>query len=77
MRQKETKTNRFEGKAFDDKRRFQQIFCFCNDAIFVIDPKEDKILNVNPKACRMLGYSYEELLSLPISSIHLAAGADV
>jgi len=70
IRQKEIKTNRFEGTLYNDKERFQQIFTFSNDAIFVIDPKEDKILDVNPKACRMLGYSYEELLSLPISSIH-------
>jgi len=70
MRQKETKANRFEGTLDKDIMRFQQIFTFCNDAIFVIDPKEDKILDVNPRACRMLGYSYEELLSLPISSIH-------
>ena len=70
IRQKETKANRFEGTLNNDKVSFQQIFTFSNDAIFVIDPKEDKILDVNPKACRMLGYSYEELLSLPISSIH-------
>jgi len=70
IRQKETKANRLEGTLNDDKVSFQQVFAFSNDAIFVIDPKEDKILDVNPKACRMLGYSYEELLSLPISSIH-------
>ena len=70
IRQKETKTNRFEGTLYNDKEKFQQIFTFSNDAIFLIDPKEDKILDVNPKACDMLGYSYEELLSLPISSIH-------
>ncbi len=49
---------------------FRNIFNYSNDAIFVIDPTRDKILDVNPRTCSMLGYSREELLSLPVSAIH-------
>ena len=49
---------------------FRNIFNYSNDAIFVIDPTRDKILDVNPRTCGMLGYSREELLSLPVSAIH-------
>ncbi len=50
--------------------RFLKIFQHSNDAIFVIDPEVDKILDVNGKACTMLGYSRDQLLSTPISAIH-------
>jgi PAS domain S-box-containing protein len=52
------------------EERFRKVFTYSNDAIFVIDPEEDKIIDVNPKATQMLGYSKEELLSLPITAIH-------
>jgi len=52
------------------EERFRKIFDYSNDAILVIDPKEDKILDVNLKASTLLGYSHEELLSLPVSAIH-------
>lgn len=50
--------------------RFRKIFDHSNDAIFLIDPVADEILDVNARACSMLGYSREELRSLPISLIH-------
>ncbi len=52
------------------EEHFRKIFTYSNDAIFVIDPAKDKIIDVNPRATDMLGYSREELLSLPITSIH-------
>ncbi len=53
------------GRAED---RFHKIFDHSNDAIFLVDPKRDKILDVNAKACEMLGYIRGELLSLPMSA---------
>ena len=52
------------------EERFHRIFESSNDGIFVFDPSGDKILDANPKACSMLGYSREELLSLKVSAIH-------
>ncbi len=52
------------------EKRFRKIFDHSNDAVFVIDPEEDRILNANARACQMLGYSRDELLAMPISAIH-------
>ncbi len=49
---------------------YQAVFDHSNDAIFVINPAEDCIVDANPRACVMLGYTREELLSLPVSAIH-------
>ncbi len=52
-------------------QRWRSIFDYSNDAIFVIDPRRDRILEANPKASTMLGYSREELLeSMQVSTIH-------
>ena len=48
----------------------QKIFDHSNDAIFVIDPERDEIVDVNPRACSLLGYSRAELVSLSVSAIH-------
>lgn len=46
------------------------VFEAANDAIFVIDPAQDRIVDANPKACALLGYDRRELLNTPISVIH-------
>lgn len=47
------------------------IFQYANDAIFVVNPESDRILEANPKASTMLGYSREELLTtVKISTVH-------
>jgi PAS domain S-box-containing protein len=50
--------------------RFQKIFATSNDAIFVCDLQDERILNVNPRACAIFEYSHQELLALPFSAIH-------
>jgi len=65
-----TASNKAKPVSKDREERSQKIFTYSNDAIFVIDPERDQILDVNPKACTMLGYSREELLSTPITAIH-------
>jgi len=52
------------------EERFRKIFDHSNDAIFVIDPERDRFLDVNSKAGDLLGYSRDEILSLPITAIH-------
>ena len=39
--------------------------------ILLVDPQQDELLDVNPKACWAFGYSREELLSMPLSAIYL------
>ena len=41
-----------------------------NDAVFVINPRFDEIIDANPKACALLGYSRSELVSVGLSAIH-------
>ena len=54
----------------NDKELYQTVFDHSNDAIFVMNPVEDCIVDANPRACEMLGYTREELLCLPVSAIH-------
>ncbi len=39
------------------EKRLQTIFQHSNDSIFLVDVEDEAILDVNRKACRMLGYS--------------------
>lgn len=49
---------------------FQTVFERSSDMILVVELERDRILDANPKACAVLGYSQKELLSLRISEIH-------
>lgn len=40
------------------------------DPAFVIDPLEDRFVDVNAAGCDLLGYTREELLDTPVSRIH-------
>ena len=52
------------------EKGYRKIFQLSNDAIFIIDPQKNEILDVNDKACTQLEYTKKELLSLPISAVH-------
>ena len=65
-----TERKRSEEALRESEEKFRKIFDNSNDAIILIDPKRDKILDVNSKACDMLGFSPQELSSLSISAIH-------
>ena len=54
----------------ESEELYTKIFDYSNEAILVFHPELDRIVDVNPKACEMLGYSRQELLSIPISVIH-------
>lgn len=68
--QTEATRTQAETAARDFEGRFRKIFEHSNDAIFVVDPGTDRILDVNPRACDLLGYAREELLSTPITAVH-------
>jgi PAS domain S-box-containing protein len=50
--------------------RFRSVFEHTNDAIVIFDPDADEILEANPRATDLLGYSREELLGMGPSDIH-------
>jgi diguanylate cyclase (GGDEF)-like protein/PAS domain S-box-containing protein len=45
------------------EQRFSKIFNYSSDAILIFDPEKRSVLEANPKAVVLLGYSREELLN--------------
>ena len=50
------------------EERYRTLFEHANDAIFV-ENEDDEILDVNPRACELLGYSREELLTMKVTDL--------
>jgi len=53
-------------KASEDYRR---IFENAHDAILILDPEDETVLNVNPRACEIYGFPREEFLGMSIQSL--------
>ena len=53
-----------------EREKLNKVFNYAHDAIFLFDPEHDLILDANPSAANVLGYTLEELKDLPISAIH-------
>src|ERR1700756_4382300 len=51
-------------------RSLDELFEDSGDAVFITDPLEDRILDANAAASRLLGYTREEFMVTPISRIH-------
>src|SRR6202044_1597826 len=51
-------------RTIGELKLFRTLVDQCNDAIEVVDPETYRFLDVNEKACSVLGYSREELLAL-------------
>ncbi|MFC1526629.1 sensor histidine kinase [Candidatus Latescibacterota bacterium] len=69
LQQEIDQRRRAEERLEDSETRFRRIFEYSNDAILLIDPDLNAILDTNPRACGLLGYTCDELLNLPISVI--------
>jgi PAS domain S-box-containing protein len=54
----------------DSHSSLEQLFEESSDAVFITDPREDRILDANAAATRLLGYTREEFLITRISDIH-------
>jgi len=52
------------------KEKFETVFEYANDAIFIVDIENDSIVNCNPAAAELVNFSREELLSMPASDLH-------
>lgn len=50
--------------------RYAKIFDHSHDGIMIVDFETDAIVDVNPAACDLLGYTREELLSIDPAAIH-------
>ena len=65
-----TEEHRREAARRTDEERFRAIFTRSHDAILILDPDRDVLLDASPSACDMLGYSRSELLRQRPSTIH-------
>lgn len=52
----------------ESEERYHTLFAHAPDAIF-LENEEDEILDANPAACVLLGYSREELLAMKVSDL--------
>ena len=54
----------------DSDISLEQLFEGSRDAVFITAPAEDRILDANAAASRLLGYTRQEFKVTPISQIH-------
>lgn len=53
----------------EKEEQYRSIFEATNDALFIMDLEDGHIVEANPAACDIYGYSYEELIGLPPSAV--------
>jgi len=63
-----TERKRAELAIRESEQRFRTLFEKANDAIF-LENERDEIVEVNERACALLGYSREELLKMKVSDL--------
>ena len=66
--QRITERKRAELAIRESEQRFRTLFEKANDAIF-LENERDEIVEVNERACALLGYSREELLKMKVSDL--------
>jgi PAS domain S-box-containing protein len=64
-----TEVKKAEKKLKETQKRFENLFQYASDAIFLIDPKSHQIIDCNQVATTYLGYSKEELKGKKITKI--------
>ena len=65
------------GRQFDPNHSFSINYLNSSDAVFLVDPANDKVLEANPRACELIGYSRRDILARPFSSFHTNAGPPI
>jgi PAS domain S-box-containing protein len=56
-------------KAEEGRRFFRHLIDQATDGFFVVDPMNSRILEVNARACRLLGYEREEIINMRLAQI--------
>lgn len=54
----------------ESEEKYRSLFDNANDAIYLIDPQTQQIIDTNKKAVDMLGYSLEELKQMTVPDLH-------
>jgi PAS domain S-box-containing protein len=58
-----------ERRVREREEQYRSIFEASTDAIFIMDLDDGHIIEANPAACTIYGYSYEEFIGLPPSTV--------
>ena len=53
-----------------DGKQFRTLFDNQNESILLVDPENKQIIDSNPRAAQMLGYTREEMKNMPIEQVH-------
>ena len=53
------------------EQRWAKLFEVTVEALVVVDPGRDEVIDANPAACRLLGYPKEKLLATPVTALFL------
>jgi len=64
-----TDRKQMQRKLLENEEKYRQLFQAESDAIFVVDADTGEILDANPAASAIYGYSYDELLKMKNSDI--------
>jgi hypothetical protein len=56
-------------KPLKKSEQYQNLFKHTNDAILVIEPENETVLNVKDKACEVNGIKFEDFIGLSLKSI--------
>ena len=66
-----------EKRIQESEKKFRTLFENATDAIYIIDPKTQKILDCNPKAAEITGCTIQELKSLTVGDVHPVEEQDI
>ena len=70
LEREETRRNRAEKALQESEERLRGIYEAVNAAIFVVDPIAGHIVDANPGAYTLLGYTQQELIGMPCTTLH-------
>ncbi len=68
---KAAERGRLEAALREWEHKYQSIFENANDAIFIVQPEDGHILEVNHRAEALTGYRREQLLDMEIADLHI------
>ena len=66
-----------EKRIQESEKKFRTLFENATDAIYIIDPKTQRILDCNPKASEITGCTIQELKSLTVADVHPIEEQDI
>ncbi|MDS4029672.1 MAG: EAL domain-containing protein [Candidatus Contendobacter sp.] len=70
-----TRRKKIEAALRASELKYRNVFAAVGDAILMLDNRDGRILDVNPAACRLYGYSRDELLALRDRDLTAGNGA--